>query len=156
MSILMVCLLVLATTPGFATSGAHFFSATGSVNNAGALVVNFDEAGLGNFSGTVDYTLAVTEATATYACINGGGNHPQAANKEDTNGPLTSNGSFPPNKNGRVIAAITAGPLPSSLTCPGGQKFVLASVSYSGITLTDNTNNVSIGVANISRTFINI
>jgi len=157
MSIFMVCLLVLATTPGFATNGAHFFSATGSVNDFGSLVVNFDEAGLGNFSGTVDYLLSVSEATADYACINGGGNHPSAANKENLTGPLQAPGSFPPNKNGRIIASITAGPLPNqTLKCPSGQTFVLASVSYTGITLKDTTNGVTVPIKNVSRTFVNL
>lgn len=162
-SILSMYLLVLATTPGtsFATSGAHFFSATSSVattgTNIGALVVNFDEAGLGNISGEVAYTLSA-DASATYACINGGGNHPKAANKETVNGPLTASGEFfTPSKNGRVIASLTAGPLGAgSFSCPSGQTFVLASVSYTNIVLTDTTNGVSITVANISHTFVNI
>ena len=133
MSILMVCLLLLATTPSFATSGAHFFSATSSVNTTnpefafGALVVDFDEAGLGSISGEVAYSLIVTNATATYACLNGGGNHPKAANKETVNGPLTVPGSFAPTKNGRVIASLPAGPLSAGdFSCPSGQTFVLA------------------------------
>jgi len=158
MSILSIYLLVLVTTPSFAgTNGAHFFSASSSVNSAGALVVNFDEAGLGNISGQVAYNLHVENATAVYACINGGGNHPKAANKVAVNGPLDANGSFTPTKNGRVIASLTAGPVPNTtLSCPSGQTFVLASVSYGGITLTDLTNGVSINVADVSRTFFNI
>jgi len=163
MSILMVCLLLLATTPSFATSGAHFFSATSSVNTTnpefafGALVVDFDEAGLGSISGEVAYSLIVTNATATYACLNGGGNHPKAANKESVNGPLTVPGSFAPTKNGRVIASLPAGPLSAGdFSCPSGQTFVLASVSYAGITLTDTTNNVSTTVAPVSKTFFNL
>jgi hypothetical protein len=158
MSILSIYLLVLVTTPSFAqTNGAHFFSASSSVNSAGALVVNFDEAGLGNISGQVSYQLSVENATAVYACINGGGNHPKAANKLAVSGPLVANGSFTPTKNGRVIAFLTAGPVPNtSLSCPSGQTFVLASVSYGGITLTDTTNGVSISVADVSHTFFNI
>jgi hypothetical protein len=163
-SILTIYLLVLATTPGMAgTSGAHFFSATSSVNTTnpqiaiGALVVDFDEAGLGNISGEVAYSLTVTNATATYACINGGGNHPKAANKETVNGPLTATGQFTPTQNGRVIASLAAGPLSAGdFSCPSGQTFVLASVSYAGITLTDTTDNVSINVASVSKTFINL
>jgi hypothetical protein len=158
-SILSVYLLVLATTPVMAgTSGAHFFSATSSVSSTtGALVVDFDEAGLGNIAGEVAYNLHVSSATAVYACINGGGNHPKAANKEAVSGQLDASGSFPPTNNGRVIASLTVGPVPNtSLSCPSGQTFVLASVSYSGITLTDTTNGVSVSVSNVSKTFINI
>src|SRR5436309_5460745 len=52
-SILSICLLIFATTPGFATSGAHFMSSSASVNGSGALVVSWDEAGLGN--GNINY-----------------------------------------------------------------------------------------------------
>ena len=92
------------------------------------------------------------DATATYACINGGGNHPKAANKETINGDVSGGGSFQ-SKNGRVRASITAGPLSAgSFSCPGGQRLVLASVSYSNIVLTDTTNGVSVNLADQSRT----
>lgn len=146
--------IIVFASPAFATSGAHFFSASGSVNNSGSLVVSFDEAGVGQQQ--VNYTLQVTTATATYACINGGGNHPKAANKETRSSSLTAQASFSP-RNGRVKASITTGPVSAgSFSCPGGQTLVLASVSYSGITLTDTSNNVSIAVADASRTFFNI
>jgi hypothetical protein len=138
-----------------ATSGAHFFSASGSVADNGALQVSWDEAGVGNAQ--VNYTLS-TDASATYACINGGGNHPKAANKQSVNGPLTSpEVGFQP-RNGRVTVtnAISVGPLPSTLMCPSGQTFVLACVSYSNITLTDTTNGVTANIADVSRTFVAI
>jgi hypothetical protein len=146
--------LTVGAGAAFATSGAHFFSATGSVNDDGALVVSFDEAGLGQQ--LVNYTLT-TDASATYACINGGGNHPKAANKESVNGPLSSPTFSRQAENGRVQASTPPlGPLPSTLQCPTGQTFVLACVSYSNIVLTDTTNNVSTGVADVSRTFVPI
>jgi hypothetical protein len=133
-----------------ATSGAHFMSATSSVDSTGALVVNFDESGLGNEN--ITYTLT-SDATATYACINGGGNHPKAANKETFHGDVSGGGTFQA-KNGRVRASLSAGPLDAGgFTCPGGQRLVLASVSYSNIVLTDTSNNVSISLADTSRTF---
>lgn len=133
-----------------ATSGAHFKSATDSVNSSGALVVNFNEAGLGNEN--IQYTLT-TDATATYACINGGGNHPKAANKETRSSALSTGGTFQA-KNGRVDASLTTGPVSAgSFTCPSGQRLVLANVSYSNIVLTDTTNNVSTTLPDISRIF---
>jgi hypothetical protein len=58
-------------------------------------------------------------------------------------------------KNGRVVASLTAGPISTgSFTCPGGQPLVLASVSYTNIVLTDTTNNVSIGLPDQERTFL--
>jgi hypothetical protein len=134
-----------------ATSGAHFFSATGSVSDSGALVVSWDEAGVGQSQ--VNYILSA-DSSVTYACINGGGNHPKASNKVTFNGPLsTPNTGFQP-ENGRVQGSLSVGPISAgSFTCPNGQTLVLASVSYTNITLTDTTNNVSTSVPDTSRTF---
>jgi len=98
---------LLPQTAWASTAGAHFMSASASVNNDGALVVNWDEAGLGNEN--IDYTLTA-DATATYACINNGGNHPKASNKETVQGQVSTGGSFQA-KNGRVRASLTTGPL---------------------------------------------
>jgi hypothetical protein len=160
---LILAVVVAALTVGagaaLATSGAHFFSADSSVADDGALVVAWDEAGVGQQQ--VNYILTA-DATATYACINGGGNHPKAANKEDVSGPLASpETGFQP-ENGRVQGSLSVGPLPSELDCPSGQTFVLACVSYSNIVLTDTTNNVSTEdrrephIADVSRTFVSI
>lgn len=130
-----------------------FQSATSSVNNDGALVVDFDERGLGNEN--IDYTLSA-DATALYACINGGGKHPQAANKEAFEGQVSGGGSFEP-KNGRIVESLTAGPLQApSFTCPNGQRRVLAAVTYTNIVLTDTTNGVSTGVPDASRVFFDV
>lgn len=147
--------LALVPQAALGTSGAHFFSATGSVASNGALQVSWDEAGVGN--ATVDYTLTAN-ASALYACINGGGNHPKAANKQSVNGPLSSPkvGFNPTNGRVTVTNAISVGPLPSSLVCPSGQTFVLACVKYTNIVLTDVTNNVSASIPATSRTFVNI
>jgi hypothetical protein len=137
-----------------ATSGAHFFHDTGgAVADNGALVVTIDEAGVGQ--DLVNYTLAWT-GTATYACINGGGNHPKAANKATVSGGGASSFSESP-INGRVMASFTVPgtpPGPGGFSCPSGQTLVLAAVSYTA-TLTDMTNNVSTSVS-ASRTFFNV
>jgi hypothetical protein len=145
-------LLLGTTAASAATSGAKFKSASASVNGSGALVVAFDESGLGNEN--INYTLTA-DATATYACINGGGNHPKAANKETTTSPVTG-GTDVQAKNGHASGSITAGPPPSTLVCPGGQTFVLACVSYTNIVLTDTTNDVTTSLSDASRTFFNI
>ena len=146
-----VAALTFWTVAASATSGAHFMSATGSVDDSGALVVSWDEAGVGQ--ATVNYTISA-DGTATYACINGGGNHPKATNKATVNGPVSASGTFPRTRNGRVTGSLSAGP-PSagSFSCPSGQRLVLASVSYTNIVLTDTTNDVSVSLADISRTF---
>lgn len=150
--IAVLSLMLVAVTAAVALAAApKFHSATSSVNNSGALVVSFDERGLGNEN--IDYTLTA-DATATYACINGGGKHPQAANKETINGEVTGGGSFEP-KNGRVVASLSAGPISAGdFSCPSGQRLVLASVSYTNIVLTDTTNGVSTSVPDASRIFL--
>jgi hypothetical protein len=150
----MLVVGLFAAQAARATNGAHFFSASGSVDGSGALVVSWDEAGVGQQ--TVNYTLHA-DASATYACINGGGNHPKAANKETFNGPLDSAFSRQATKNGRVKSSTSTGPLGSgSFTCPSGQRLVLASVSYTNILLTDTTNGVAISIADQARTFVDI
>jgi hypothetical protein len=147
----LVALVALAA-PAVAAA-PKFHAATSSVNNDGALVVSFDERGLGNEN--IDYTVTA-DATALYACINGGGKHPQAANKESFEGQVSGGGSFEP-KNGRVVADLTAGPLLApQFTCPSGQRRVLAAVSYTNIVLTDITNGVSTSVADASRVFFDV
>jgi hypothetical protein len=148
----MVAVVALAFA-ATAVAAPHFQSATSSVNNDGALVVNFDERGLRNLN--VNLTLTA-DATAVYACINGGGKHPQAANKETVQGQLTAGASFEP-KNGRVVASLQTGPLSAGdFSCPSGQRLVLASVSYTNIVLTDTSNNVSTSVADASRIFFEV
>jgi hypothetical protein len=153
LSLLAAALACLAFASPASADAPKFHSATSSVNNAGALVVNFDERGLGNEN--IDYTLTA-DASAVYACINGGNNHPQAANKETVNAAVSASGSFEP-KNGRVVASLSAGP-PSAgaFSCPNGQRLVLASVGYTNIVLTDTTNGVSTSVPDASRTFLSL
>jgi hypothetical protein len=147
---LVTVLLALIMASSATAGAAKFHSVTSGVSTSGALVVSFDERGLGN--GNITYTLTA-DATATYACINGGGKHPQAANKETSNGEVTGGGTFA-SKNGRVSASLSAGPISAgSFACPGGQRLVLASVSYTNIVLTDTTNGTEAHPADVSRTF---
>jgi hypothetical protein len=152
--ILVLALVGLTPQIAWATSGAHFFFANSSVNDDGALAVTWDEAGLGQDQ--VNYTLSA-DATAIYACINGGNNHPKAANKETVQGQVSGGGTFTP-KNGRVRppeAILTAGPLSAgSFTCPSGQRLVLAKVTYTNIVLTDTTNNVVANPPDVCRSFL--
>jgi hypothetical protein len=154
---MLLAILAVIAASAFATAAfadaPKFHSASSSIDNAGALVVTFDERGLGNEN--IDYTLTA-EASAMYACINGGSNHPQAANKETVNAEVSAGASFEP-KNGRVQASLAAGP-PSAgaFSCPPGHQLVLASVSYTNILLTDTTNNASTSAPDGSRTFFEI
>jgi len=134
--LLALLMLALAVSAALAAS-PHFISeGTASINSSGAYVVtNFKEAGLGSTVSTEAITLSAT-ATATYACINGGGKHPSAANKETVTSPVSNTGSFPV-RNGSTTGTISVGPPgPGSFSCPSGQKLVLAFVSYTGVVLT--------------------
>jgi hypothetical protein len=132
---------------------AKFHSASSSVNGSGALVVNWDQRGLGE--GDINYTLTAN-ATALYACLNGGSKNPSEANKRAFEGQVSTGGTFQA-KNGRVLGTLTTGPLAApEFTCPPGQRRVLAAVSYTNIALTDTTNGVSTSVPDASRTFFNV
>jgi hypothetical protein len=119
------------------SSGAHFQYANSSINsNTFALEVAFREVGLGSTTSTEHVTLTVQDAKATYECINGGGKHPRAANKETVSSSLDTTGTFRV-RNGQTSGTISAGPPgPGGFSCPGGQRLVLDSVSYSGIYVT--------------------
>jgi hypothetical protein len=146
--IILAVVAAALTVAGTALAAPHFASASGAVNSAGALVVSFDERGLGNEN--IDYTLTA-DAEALYACINRGGKNPSAANKQSFEDQVSGGGSFEA-KNGRVQASLTVGPLAApEFTCPGGQSRQLAQVSYSNIVLTDTTNDVSTPIPNVSR-----
>jgi hypothetical protein len=154
----IVFLLALVTTLSLAASAAqaaspHFIFADASVDNDGNLVVSWKEAGLGD-NQLIDYETTAN-ATGFYACINGGNKHPQAANKEAFEGPVSGSGTFASGKNGQITASLEVAPPPSPLECPNGQRLVLACVTYSDITLTDTTNGVVADVeGSVSRTFV--
>lgn len=126
----------------------HFINASGTLNANGSLTVNFKEAGLGT-NQNITYTLS-GDATATYVCVNKGGSNPSAQNKTTVAGPVSATGTFNSGKNGNVTASLTVSPPPSDISCPNGQSLQLASVSYTNVTLTDTTNNVSVSLGDFS------
>jgi hypothetical protein len=130
--------LVLAAGPAAADS-PHFISeGTASILSSGAYQVSkFKEAGLGNTVSTEAITLSAT-ATATYVCVNGGGNHPKASNKQSVTTPVSNTGSFPV-RNGSTTGTLSVGPPaagPFSPPCSPPQTVVLAFVSYTNVQLT--------------------
>ena len=127
---LATVLAVLALAGTAYAASPHFVKASASgPNSAGQLLVSFKEAGLGD-NQLITYH-ATADATATYACINGGGNHPQATNKDEVSGPVEATGTFNSGKNGSISRTLTLNPpSPGSFTCPPGQRRVLADVSY--------------------------
>jgi hypothetical protein len=152
LTLFMVFVLSVATV---IAASPHFINASASVDNAGNLVVSWKEAGLGD-NQLIDYT-ASADANGFYACINGGGKHPQAANKEAFEGPVSGEGTFSSGKNGQITASLTVSPPPSTLDCPNGQRLVLACVTYSNVALSDTTNGIDAAIAgSVSRTLFPI
>ena len=137
--------LVAFLAPAVLAANAHFVSASArrSGNN---LVATFKEAGLGDTQ-TVTVVLRAT-STATYACFNGGGHNPSAANKRTVNGDVSVSGQFTSGKNGSVNGTLTLGPIgPGSFSCPGGQSLVLQSASFSNVRVVDTTTGASISIS---------
>jgi hypothetical protein len=145
---LAVAALLMAAPAAFATS-PHFVSASASLSGTN-LVVSFKEAGLGT-NQLISYT-ASANATETVVCVNKGGANPSASNKTTISGPVSKTGEFSSGKNGNVTASLTLSPpsIPSSFSCPNGQKEATAQVTYTDVSITDNTNGI---VEPISGTF---
>jgi hypothetical protein len=137
---IMASIAMVSLTTGVALAdNPHYVTGPdATLNGSGDAVVSWKEAGLGSIiPAEVTYT-ADADGTATYACINKGGNHPSASNKQAVNGPVEATGTFPIGKNGSITGSLSISPPASTLNCPGGQAERLACVSYSGISLTSS------------------
>ena len=126
--------------PSALADSPHFISeGTASILSSGAYKVsNFKEAGLGNTVSTESITLHVDSAMAVYACVNGGNNHPKAANKQSVTTPITQTQSFAV-RNGSTTGSMQAGPPPPGAfqpPCNPPMTVVLVQVSYTGVSLT--------------------
>jgi hypothetical protein len=138
---MMLAGFVMATAPAALAVSPHFISASAAVNTDGSLTVKFKEAGLGT-NQLINYTAAA-QGTATWVCVNKGGANPAAQNKTTVNGPVSASGAFDSGKNGNVTASLTIQPPPSNISCPKGQTLQLASATYTDVSITDTTNNVT-------------
>jgi hypothetical protein len=132
----------------------HFINASASGPNAqGNLTVNFKMAGLGD---NVQITAtASADAAAVYACRNNGGNFPSDPKKTDETGTVTASGNFTSGQNGQVTGSLTLMPPSTDLDCPGGQREVLVSVSYTNVRVSVGGDTESIP-GTFSRTFFNL
>ncbi len=158
-AIAVMSLFVLATTPGPAVAQSPHFIGTatvGGVFSNGGIGISFKEAGLGS-NVSITYGFGSSQFIADYGCINHGGNHPSATNKETVQGPITVTGTFSSGKNGTISQTLTfTPPDPNTvLNCPGNQVAVLADISYSGLQLEDTTNLVfaTLDATALGRTF---
>jgi len=143
-------LAALVFTLGFGAGVAtaqnpHFITADADVNSAGELVCDFKEAGLGNTLTTAQITCGTTQASATYFCINKGGNHPQAGNKETVTGAVSATGTFPV-RNGQTTGSLTVQPPgPGDFSCPGGQTLFLVEATYTDVMISGEGATASLG-----------
>ena len=120
----------------------HYISAASGLSGS-SLTANFKIAGLGD-NQTITVTLTA-DATAQYACFNGGGNHPKATNKETVAGPVSATGDFTSGKNGNVVGSLTTpAPGPGDFSCPNGQRLVLTFVQYTNVQLTSVAGTVDL------------
>ncbi len=108
----------------------HFVDSTVTATRTDdTLTVSGKEAGLGN---EAQIHIVVT---ATALCINGGGNHPKAVNKED----VSTEGTFPV-QNGKADFSLT---LTATFQPPCSPPMTVA---YTDVTVTDTTNNISVSL----------
>ena len=112
----------------------HFVDSTVTATRTGnTLTVSGKEAGLG------DEAQVHIVVSATALCINGGGNHPKAVNKES----VSNEGTFPV-QNGKAdfslsLTAVFQPPCSPPMT-----------VEFTNVSVTDTTNGISV---NLSGTF---
>ncbi|HBY92561.1 MAG: hypothetical protein M5U01_31900 [Ardenticatenaceae bacterium] len=156
LAIALTLFVTSLVVPAALAANPHFINASANLDQNGNLVVSWKEAGLGD-NQLIDYT-ASADATATYACINGGGKHPQATNKETVSGPVSASGTFSSGKNGQITASLTVPPPDKGdFSCPPGQRLVLASVSYTNVSITDTTNGITEPIpGTFSKTFFEV
>ena len=125
-------LFVLGTTPAYA-GNPHFVGDISATRSDDTITVTGKEAGLG------DEDQIHVVVTATAQCINPGGNHPKAANKQS----VSAAGDFPV-QNGKAEFTI-------SLTATfQPQCSPPMTVVFTDVVVTDTTNGLSV---NLTGTF---
>ncbi|HEY5708696.1 MAG TPA: hypothetical protein VIS51_04815 [Solirubrobacterales bacterium] len=92
---IVASMTMAVAAPSVFAGNPHFISVT-ATRSGDTLTVSGKEAGLGN------ETQVHIEVTATAECINGGGKHPKAVNKES----VSAEGDFPV-QNGKALFELT-------------------------------------------------
>ncbi len=149
----VLVLAALVFTVGFGAGVAlaqspHFIDSKTSLTLAtdGGLTVKWKESGLGD-NLNIDYTFGAT-ATVACVCATKNGSCPNAANKSKGSVAESASGTFSV-KNGSVVGSLTlqSPGCPASLqpTCGGGQHFELVDLTWTDISLSDDTNTVFAG-----------
>jgi hypothetical protein len=128
LGILIAVVAVMVLTMSVATAGSpHFVGDCSKTQDGNTLTVTCKEAGLGN-----EEQIEVT-ISATALCINNGGKHPKAVNKEDLAEAFSE-----PVQNGTADYTET---LTASFQPPCDPPM---EVQFSNVTVTDTTNDLSV------------
>jgi hypothetical protein len=128
---LLAAVLALATAavavPVAWAGSPHFVSNTVTATRTDdSVIVSGKEAGLG------DESQVHIVVSATAECINGGGKHPKAVNKES----VSAEGTFPV-QNGKAEFSLT---LTATFSPPCSPPMT---VRFTNVTVTDTTNGIS-------------
>jgi hypothetical protein len=128
LGILIAVVAVMVLTMSVATAGSpHFVGDCSKTQDGNTLTVTCKEAGLGNVE-QIEVTIS-----ATALCINNGGKHPKAVNKEDLAEAFSE-----PVQNGKADYTET---LTASFQPPCDPPM---EVQFSNVTVTDTTNDLSV------------
>jgi hypothetical protein len=118
---------IVVVVPSALAGSPHFVDSTVNVTRSGnTLTASGKEAGLG------DESQVHIVVSATAACINGGGHHPKAANKQS----VSAAGDFPV-QNGQAEFSLTLTPTFQPACSPP------MTVVFTDVVVTDTTNGVT-------------
>jgi hypothetical protein len=138
LSIALAVGVILVSAAVVYAGNPHFNSVVAALGSP-HVVITASEVGLGS-GASVTYEGSA-HVTATAQCVNGGQQNPSASNKSFS-GEVESTATAQADASGRITIALVLPALPSSF-CPPGQTSVVTTATFSNITLTDTTNNVT-------------
>ena len=141
----LVAAMMLSTA--LAGGSPHFIKSATDVyiHTMGCLHCDFKEAGLS--SGAVETIVLKGTAAVTFWSINGGDNHPQAANKETFVVQVRASGQFTADKNGNLVGFVCLPPPTAQevgFQVPKGQTAVMVSIVYTNVMIVDETSGASL------------
>jgi hypothetical protein len=146
--VLVIAAFAVAANVASAGGSAHFIKNLSSASLSGRnLVCSFKEAGLA--SGSVETISCSATESITYECVNGGGKNPSASNKHTFVTTVSKSGTFTADKNGNVVGSLTLEPASAAslgFSCPPGQTTTFVSVTYSNVSVADQTSGASISL----------
>ncbi len=122
--------VAVVAAPSAWAGSPHFISSATTVSVSGnTLSVSGKEAGLG------DETQVNDVLSATALCINGGGNHPKAVNKESVSAAFTT-----PVQNGKADFSLS---VTATFQPPCSPPMT---VEFTNISVTDTTNGITLNI----------